>query len=154
MFNPVALYRHLLPTVYLFMADITNPDFLCVVVGPEFVSTSPALMRSSASHPACPHDRLAPKNGKSGPIAGVRGFDTIWTAVRNCRDSCTACRLCHLEPLNSSLYVHWILLFIISCLIFNYMIHYNVWNDRQQIMWVSANYCGMVDLADWIGLTD
>ena len=40
---------------------------LCVGVGPGFVSTSPAFMRSSASHPAGQHDRLA-KNGKSGPI--------------------------------------------------------------------------------------
>ena len=39
---------------------------LCVVVGPEFVSTSPAFMRSRASHPAGPHDRLA-QNGKSSP---------------------------------------------------------------------------------------
>ena len=32
---------------------------LCVVVGPGFVSTSPAFMKSSASHPAGPHDRFA-----------------------------------------------------------------------------------------------
>ena len=37
------------------------------VVGPGLVSTSPAFVSSSASHPAGPH---APKNGKSGPIAG------------------------------------------------------------------------------------
>ena len=35
-------------------------------VGPGFVSTSPGFMRSSAIHPACPHDRLAQKNVKSG----------------------------------------------------------------------------------------
>ena len=30
MFNPVAPYRYLLPTMYLFMADIANPDlFVC-----------------------------------------------------------------------------------------------------------------------------
>ena len=34
---------------------------MCVVVGPGFVSTSPAFMRDSASHPAGPHGRLAPK---------------------------------------------------------------------------------------------
>ena len=29
-FNPVAPYQHLLPSVYLFMADIANPDlFVC-----------------------------------------------------------------------------------------------------------------------------
>ena len=51
----VAPYQYLLPTVYLSLADIVNPDFLRVVVGPGFVSTSPALMRSSASHPTGPH---------------------------------------------------------------------------------------------------
>ena len=40
-FNPVAPYRDLLHTVYLFMADIANPDlFLCSC------RTSPAFMRS------------------------------------------------------------------------------------------------------------
>ena len=37
------------------------------VVGPGLVSTSPAFVRSSVSHPASPHGRLAQKNGKSGP---------------------------------------------------------------------------------------
>ena len=36
---------------------------LRVVVGPGLVSTSPAYMRSIASHPASPHGRLAKKNG-------------------------------------------------------------------------------------------
>ena len=35
-----------------------------VLVEPGLVSTSPALMRSSASHPSGQHDRLAQKNGK------------------------------------------------------------------------------------------
>ena len=39
---------------------------LRVVVGPGLVSTSPAFMRSSASHPAGPLYRLA-KDGKSDP---------------------------------------------------------------------------------------
>ena len=63
-FNPVAPYGYLLPSVYLFMADIDIQTCLCVFVGPGFVS---AFMRSSASHPAVPHDRLAQKNSKSGP---------------------------------------------------------------------------------------
>ena len=30
MFNPVAPYRYMLPTVYLFVGDIANPDlFAC-----------------------------------------------------------------------------------------------------------------------------
>ena len=41
---------------------------LCVVVGPGFVSTSPAFM-SSTSHPAGPHGWLVQKNGKSDPLA-------------------------------------------------------------------------------------
>ena len=40
---------------------------LCVVVGPGFVSTSPAFMRSSASYPSGPHGCFPPKNGKSDP---------------------------------------------------------------------------------------
>ena len=42
------------------MADITNPD-LFKVVGPGLVSTSPAFVSSSASHPAGPHARHAQK---------------------------------------------------------------------------------------------
>ena len=40
---------------------------LIKVVGPGLVSTSPAFVSSSASHPAGPYGRHAPKNGKSGP---------------------------------------------------------------------------------------
>ena len=29
-FNPVAPYGYLLSDMYLFMADITNPDFVCL----------------------------------------------------------------------------------------------------------------------------
>ena len=70
MFNPVVPYRYLLPTTYLFMADIRNPDFLFVVIGPEFVSTSLAFTRSNASHAAGPHDRLSPKTVNLDPIDG------------------------------------------------------------------------------------
>ena len=59
-FNPIAPYGHLLSNMYLFIADIANPR-LRDVVGPGFVSTSPAFMRSSASHPAGPPGWLAPK---------------------------------------------------------------------------------------------
>ena len=41
---------------------------LCVVLGPGFVSTSPAFIRSSASHLVGPHDRFAKKNSKSVPL--------------------------------------------------------------------------------------
>ena len=60
MFNPVAPYGYLLPNVYLFMADIASPDlFVCVFVGPGFVSTSLAFMRSSANHASGLYGRLA-----------------------------------------------------------------------------------------------
>ena len=62
-FNPVAPYGYMLSNMYLFIADITNPDSFVYVVGPGLVSTSPAFVRSSTSHlayawPACT------KNGK------------------------------------------------------------------------------------------
>ena len=59
-FNPVASYEYLLPTVYA-MCISQIQTCLCVVVGPGFISTSPAFIRSSASHPVGPHGRLAQK---------------------------------------------------------------------------------------------
>ena len=55
MFNPVA------PYVYVYGRYRKSKLVLCVVVGPGFVWTSPAFMRSSASHPAGPHGQLAQK---------------------------------------------------------------------------------------------
>ena len=49
--------------------------FLFKVVGPGLVSTSPAFVSSSASHPADPHGRHA-QNGKSGPHCWGRGGST------------------------------------------------------------------------------
>ena len=43
------------------------------VVGPRLLSTSPAMERSSTSHPAGPHDRLASKTVNR---AGSTQFDT------------------------------------------------------------------------------
>ena len=43
--------------------------FLFKVVGPGLVSTSPAFVSSSASHPAGPHGRHAQKTVNRGPIA-------------------------------------------------------------------------------------
>ena len=50
--------------------------FLFKVVGPGLVSTSPAFVSCSASHPAGPHGRHAQKNGKSGPHYWGRGGST------------------------------------------------------------------------------
>ena len=44
--------------------------FLFKVVGSGLVSTSPAFVSSSASHPAGPHDRHAQKTVNRAPIAG------------------------------------------------------------------------------------
>ena len=62
-FNPVAPYGYLLSDMYLFMADITNPDFL------GLVSTSPAFVSSSASHPAGPHAKKTVNRGGSTQYA-------------------------------------------------------------------------------------
>ena len=55
-----------LPCICLW--QISNPD--CIVVGPGFVSTSPAFMRNSASYPASPHGRRVHKTVNRAPIAG------------------------------------------------------------------------------------
>ena len=70
MFNPIAPYRYLPPNLYLSVADIAIQTCLRVFVGPGFVSTSPAFMRSSTSHTAGPHDWLFKKNGNRALIAG------------------------------------------------------------------------------------
>ena len=48
--------------------------FLLKVVGPGLVSTSPAFVSSSASHPAGPHGRHAQKTVNRAPIAGSTQF--------------------------------------------------------------------------------
>ena len=50
--------------------------FLFKVVGPGLVSTSPAFVSSSASHPAGPHGRHAQKTVNRAPIIGGRGGST------------------------------------------------------------------------------
>ena len=84
-FNPVTPYRYLLPSVYLFMADISNPYLFCVVADLDL------SQHHSASHPAGP-------NGQIAPLLGAGDFDTICTAVCKRRDSSSACRRCRLEP--------------------------------------------------------
>ena len=70
--------------------------YLCVVVGPGFVSTSPALMRSSASHPAGPHGQLAKKGEIGPPWVGAGGFDTICTVAYPSRCDSSTTILLHL----------------------------------------------------------
>ena len=71
---------------------------LRVVVGPGLVSTSPAFMRSIASHLASSHGRLAQKTVNGPPLMGV-GVSTQF--VQGLPDRCnssTACGLSRLEP--------------------------------------------------------
>ena len=68
------------------------------VVGPGLVTTSPAFVSSSASHPASPHGRHAQTTVNRAPLLGAGRFDTICIAARVRCDSSTACRLCRLEP--------------------------------------------------------
>ena len=65
MFNPVALYGYLLSDMYLFMADITNPDSFVSSCGTWIGLDISRFLSSSASHPAGSLGRHAPKNGKS-----------------------------------------------------------------------------------------
>ena len=93
MFNPVALYRYLLPNLYLSVSDITNPDL--------FVCGSRALISldiarfyeehfqpsSGSAWPDCP------KNGNRAPLLGAGWVDIICTVF--------ARPLCHLEPVHT-----------------------------------------------------
>ena len=97
MFKPVALYRYQLPNVYLSEADIVNPDFVRVVVGPELVWTSPAFMRSSATQPAGTHGSLARKTVNRVPIVGgLRNRHNFHNSLPEHSDRSTMCRLCRL----------------------------------------------------------
>ena len=85
-------------SILLHLIDICFLTCIClwqtclrVVVGPGFVSTSSDFMRSIASHPAGPHDRLAQKNGREWSSQFAQGLPD------RC-DSSTACRLFCLEP--------------------------------------------------------
>ena len=72
MFNPVAPYRYLLPNLYLYVISQIQTS-LGVVVRPGLVSTSPAFMRSIASHPAGLHSWLVQRNGKRPHFWGRLG---------------------------------------------------------------------------------
>ena len=76
---------------------------LRVFVGPGFVSTSPAFMRSSTIHPAGPHDWLA-KNGNRAPISG--GRSCLHNLYRVCQTIVTAqpCVVWSLSVLSSTLF--------------------------------------------------
>ena len=69
MFNPVALYGYLFPTVYLFMADIENPD-LIVCGCRTWICLDITRFYEK---------QLQPSSGS--PLMGEGGFDTICTVV-------------------------------------------------------------------------
>ena len=75
-FNPVAPYGYLLSDMYLFMADITNPDFLVLScrtwIGLDITRFCEQQRQpsSGSAWPACQ------KNGKSGPHCWGRGGST------------------------------------------------------------------------------
>ena len=97
MFNPVAPYRYLLPTVYLSVADIANPDLLACGCR---ISLDIAFMRSSASHPAGPNwPACLNKTVNRAPIAwGGRGRHNLHSGLPDRSDSSTACSLCRWTP--------------------------------------------------------
>ena len=58
MFNPVAPYGYMLPTLYVFMADIENPDLFVCGCRTWICLDITRFMGCSAIHPAGPHGRL------------------------------------------------------------------------------------------------
>ena len=96
-FNLVAPDGYLLPTVYLFMADIANQDLFVCGCG-----------ICICLHIARFYKKKIAKNGNWGgvTIAGAAGLDTICTAVYNRCDRSTTCRMCRLEPLCWSQQLH------------------------------------------------
>ena len=75
-FNPVAPYGFCFLTCICLWQISQIQTFLFKVVGPRLVSTSPAFVSSSASHPAGPHGRHAQKTVNRAPIAGGGGGST------------------------------------------------------------------------------
>ena len=64
---PVAPYRYLLPTMYVFVADIANPDlFVCIRLDIIYF-----LKLSSVNHPVYPHGRIAKETVNQDPISEV-----------------------------------------------------------------------------------
>ena len=93
-FNPVAPYGYLSHNIYLLKAVQTR---LFEVVGHGLVSTSPAFVRSSASHLSGPHVRMH-KNGKSGPHCWEREDSTQFAPQFVTAVKIPPCRMRRLEP--------------------------------------------------------
>ena len=75
-FNPVAPYGYLLPTVYLFIADIANPYlFVCGCL--TWICLDITCFYEEEHQPSSGSNKTI----NLAPIAGAGGFDTICTAV-------------------------------------------------------------------------
>ena len=98
LFNPVAPYQYLLPTVYLFMADNANPDlFVCgcrtwICLDITRLYEEQRQQSSGSTLPACL------KTINRAPITVGGRFRHNFTAAcpKHC-DYPTTCRLCRLE---------------------------------------------------------
>ena len=98
MFNHVSPYRYRLLTVYLYVGDNGNADLFACGCRTWIVSTSPAFMRSSASHPAGPQGLLSPKTVNRASIAvGGKYLHNLHISCQNLCDSSTTSKLCLLE---------------------------------------------------------
>ena len=97
------------PPVYLFMAYIVNPDlFVCscrtwIWLDITRFYEEQRQASSGSAWPACP------KIVNRAPIAGGGGFDTICTTVCNRRYSATDCRLCRLDFIFITFFLHFFL---------------------------------------------
>ena len=96
MFNPVAPYRYLLPTLDLSVADIANPDlFACD--SRTWISLD--IARFYEEH-------FQPSSGSAWPVighpllGGRKGSTQFPQRLPDRCDSSNACRLCRLEPLD------------------------------------------------------
>ena len=99
MFNPVAPYQYLLPSLYLSVADIANPSLkLCVCGSRTWISHDIARFddehcqpSSGSAWPACPKTLIGPHGwGREGSTQFAQGLPD------RC-DSSAVCRLCRLE---------------------------------------------------------
>ena len=89
MINPVAPYRYLLANMYLFMADIANPDVIgcCCRTWISFVIS---CFYEEQCHPAGLHGRLPNKTKHR------EGWTQFAPGLTDRCDSSTACKLCRI----------------------------------------------------------
>ena len=92
------LIDNLLPNLYLSVADRESQTCWRVFVGPGFVPTSPAFMRSSTTIHRVGMTG-SPKNENGTPIAGGGSVRyNLYSVCHTTVTAATACRLCRLEP--------------------------------------------------------